>query len=132
MVNSIMGNNGRGIVLCGNSLEDMERGMEALRSALNSGATMGIGASSLAELEEAMNGLRQFVAHNQNVMDASCGMPSWVIRESVDDEDEDDEDEDEDDEDEDELDEDEDEEESSPISEELRRALIDFLSNFSN
>lgn len=57
----MMNYNNNNIVLCGSSLEDLENGMIALRSALASGAVMGVGGSSLEEVERGLDGLREMV-----------------------------------------------------------------------
>lgn len=56
-----MMNYNNNIVLCGNSIEDLENGLVALKSALATGAVMGIGGSSIEEVEAGLDGLRQMV-----------------------------------------------------------------------
>ena len=57
----MMNYNNNNIVLCGNSIEDLENGLVALKSALATGAVMGVGGSSVAEVEAGLDGLRQMV-----------------------------------------------------------------------
>lgn len=57
----MMNYNNNNIVLCGNSIEDLENGLIALKSALATGAVMGVGGSSVAEVEAGLDGLRQMV-----------------------------------------------------------------------
>jgi hypothetical protein len=46
-------------VVCGSSVEDVEAGVEALKMAVASGATCGVGGSTMAEVEQGMAQLRQ-------------------------------------------------------------------------
>lgn len=57
----MMNYNNNNIVLCGNSIEDLENGLVALKSALATGAVMGVGGSSVAEVEAGLDGLCQMV-----------------------------------------------------------------------
>ena len=41
-------------VVCGNSVEDVANGVEAMKRAIASGATCGVGGSSVAEVEQAL------------------------------------------------------------------------------
>lgn len=45
------------IVLCGNSIEDILNGLEAMNAAIKTGAKMGVGGSSPAEVVAAVEGL---------------------------------------------------------------------------
>lgn len=42
------------MVVCGNSMEDLRNGVEAMEQALRSGAVMGVGGSSLADIKSGM------------------------------------------------------------------------------
>ena len=90
----MMNYNNNNIVLCGNSIEDLENGLVALKSALATGAVMGVGGSSVAEVEAGLDGLRQMVGadscecpyHYDCAICDECECEDW------DEEDEDDED----------------------------------------
>ena len=42
------------MVVCGNSMEDLRNGVEAMEQAMRSGAVMGVGGSSLADIKSGM------------------------------------------------------------------------------
>lgn len=42
------------MVICGNSVEELENGLEALKQTLRAGATCGVGGSSLEDVEKGM------------------------------------------------------------------------------
>lgn len=50
-------------VVCGTSVEDVEAGVEAMKMAVASGKTCGVGGSTIAEVEQAMAQLRQMAGH---------------------------------------------------------------------
>lgn len=60
----MMNYNNNNIVLCGSSIEDLENGLIALRSALATGAVMGVGGSSIEEVEAGLDGLRQMIGED--------------------------------------------------------------------
>lgn len=47
------------MVVCGNSMEDLRNGVEAMEQALRSGAVMGVGGSSLADIKSGMAMMEQ-------------------------------------------------------------------------
>lgn len=46
-------------VVCGTSVEDVEAGVQAMKMAIASGATCGVGGSSMAEVEQALGEMRK-------------------------------------------------------------------------
>lgn len=42
------------MIVCGNSMEDLRNGVEAMEQAMRSGAVMGVGGSSLADIKSGM------------------------------------------------------------------------------
>ena len=129
----MMNYNNNNIVLCGNSIEDLENGLVALKSALATGAVMGVGGSSIEEVEAGLDGLRQMVGEPACPYQYDCATCDECECNNWDDEDEDDEDYDpwadelDEIEDDDYEDEDEDEDEGDP-DEELPEAVKAVLS----
>jgi hypothetical protein len=48
-------------VVCGNSVEDVQNGVEALKMAVASGATCGVGGSTMAEVEQGLEAMKQMI-----------------------------------------------------------------------
>jgi hypothetical protein len=57
-------------VVCGNSVEDVQNGVEALKMAVASGATCGVGGSTMAEVEQGLEAMREMGA---NVVPSQMG-----------------------------------------------------------
>lgn len=49
------------IIICGNSIAEVERDLEAAKAALATGAPMAIGGATMADVEQALLGLRNAV-----------------------------------------------------------------------
>ena len=49
------------IIICGNSIAEVERDLEAAKAALATGAPMAIGGATMADVEQALLGLRNVV-----------------------------------------------------------------------
>jgi Fe-S cluster biogenesis protein NfuA len=49
------------MVVCGNSMEDLRNGVEAMEQAMRSGAVMGVGGSSLADIKSGMAMMEQMM-----------------------------------------------------------------------
>ena len=49
------------IIICGNSIAEVERDLEAAKAALTTGAPMAIGGATMADVEQALLGLRNAV-----------------------------------------------------------------------
>lgn len=54
------------MVICGNSIEELERGLAALKASLATGKIAGIGGTSIEELEQGMGLLTQMVDTETN------------------------------------------------------------------
>ena len=48
-------------VVCGTSVEDVEAGVQAMKMAIASGATCGVGGSTMAEVEKNLGAMKQMV-----------------------------------------------------------------------
>ena len=54
-------------VVCGNSVEDVANGVEAMKRAIAGGATCGVGGSALAEVEQGLAEMRSYLEMRNNV-----------------------------------------------------------------
>lgn len=52
-------------VICGNSIEELERDLEAMKMVVASGKTCGIGGSSIEEVEQAMEMMEGFLEEEE-------------------------------------------------------------------
>lgn len=52
-------------VICGNSIEELERELEAMKMVVASGKTCGIGGSSIEEVEQAMEMMEGFLEEEE-------------------------------------------------------------------
>lgn len=52
-------------VICGNSIEELERDLEAMKMVVASGKTCGIGGSSIEEVEQAMEMMEDFLEEEE-------------------------------------------------------------------
>ena len=84
----MMNYNNNNIVLCGNSIEDLENGLVALKSALATGAVMGVGGSSIEEVKAGLDGLRQMVGSSECPYHYDCATCDECECNNWDDEDE--------------------------------------------
>lgn len=55
------------MVVCGNSIEDLENGVEALKNALAGGACCGIGGSSIEEIEQGLKIARSYFEEEEEI-----------------------------------------------------------------
>lgn len=53
------------MVVCGNSIEDLENGVEALKNALAGGACCGIGGSSIEEIEQGLKIAKSYLEEEE-------------------------------------------------------------------
>ncbi len=62
------------MVVCGNSMEDLRNGVEAMEQAMRSGAVMGVGGSSLADIKSGMAMMEQMMGNDgiEEVLDTVC------------------------------------------------------------
>lgn len=56
-------------VVCGTSVEDVEAGVKAMKTAIANGATCGVGGSTMAEVEKGLDAMKQMVEGNTLAMD---------------------------------------------------------------
>lgn len=54
-------------VLCGNDIEDLEQGLIAMRQAVAAGAPMGVGGSTMEEVEQGMECLRNLIPKEEEI-----------------------------------------------------------------
>lgn len=101
MLSKIVGN----MVVYGNSIEDLENGVIALKKAIASGATYGVGGSSMEEVEQGLNMAKAYASsdsecncHNNCTCGCCCHNDCEDYEEDEDYEEEDYEEEDEEDE----------------------------------
>lgn len=63
-------------VVCGTSVEDVEAGVKAMKMAIASGATCGVGGSTMAEVEKSLDAMKQMMggatAPTPKVCSCSC------------------------------------------------------------
>lgn len=59
------------MMVCGNSIEDIKNGVEAMEMAMRSGAVMGVGGGSLADIKHGMAMMEQMMGGGS----CSCGCP---------------------------------------------------------
>ena len=55
------------MVVCGNSIEDLENGVKALKNALAGGACCGIGGSSIEEIEQGLKIARSYFEEEEEI-----------------------------------------------------------------
>lgn len=55
------------MVICGNSVEELEEGLDALKQTLRAGATCGVGGSSLEEVEKGMALMKKMMNEVESV-----------------------------------------------------------------
>ena len=53
------------MVVCGNSIEDLENGVEALKNALAGGAYCGIGGASIEEIEQGLKIAKSYLEEEE-------------------------------------------------------------------
>ena len=66
------------IIICGKTIEEVERDLEMAKAAIATGAPMGIGGATMADVEQALHGLREAVGADNAPIDnpnytAPCG-----------------------------------------------------------
>lgn len=66
-------------VVCGNSVEDVQNGVEAMKLAIASSASCGVGGSTMAEVEKNLEAMKQMVGGNaptpKDCLHPSCDCP---------------------------------------------------------
>ena len=55
------------MVICGNSVRELEEGLDALKQTLRAGATCGVGGSSLTEVEKGMTLMKKMMNEVESV-----------------------------------------------------------------
>lgn len=63
-------------VVCGTSVEDVEAGVQAMKMAIASGATCGVGGSSMAEVEKNLGAMKQMASGVTAPTPKACLHPS--------------------------------------------------------
>ena len=65
--------NGKGmLVICGNSVAELEKELEMLKMAVSTGAMMGCGGSTIGGLEQALNALTSAVGGTSPIVEDKC------------------------------------------------------------
>ena len=69
------------IIICGKTIAEVERDLEMAKRAIATGAPMGIGGATIADVEQAMRGLRSAMGESNPPIDnpnytAPCGLMS--------------------------------------------------------
>lgn len=57
------------IIICGKTIEEVERDLEMAKAAIATGAPIGVGGATMADVEQAMRGLREAVGANNAPID---------------------------------------------------------------
>ena len=66
------------IIICGNSIAEVERDLEAAKAALATGAPMAVGGATMADVEQALLGLRNAVGITNPNYDPCYGCSNWM------------------------------------------------------
>lgn len=59
-------------VVCGTNVEDVENGVQAMKLAMASGATCGVGGSTMAEVEQGLEAMKQIVGGYSTPTPKAC------------------------------------------------------------
>ena len=84
------------IIICGKTIAEVERDLEMAKAAIATGAPIGVGGATMADVEQAMAGLRSAVGENNTAIDnlnytspcgCNCGCGCSCYEEEEEDED---------------------------------------------
>ena len=60
------------LVICGNSVAELEKELEMLKMAVSTGAVMGCGGSTIGEVEQALDALTSAIGGTSSIVEAKC------------------------------------------------------------